>query len=101
MAGKFKINDICIVVYAGNYPELLGAEVTLLSGLEEVEANDGSIKIAYKTDLVHNGLKMYAQEYALKLKEPPKEFSGELRIIEMFNVAPNEFVKQFEEECHE
>lgn len=88
---KFKVGDICVVICAPNYPELLGAEVTITGTLCEITGPTGEKWTGYLTDLIHKGHRICPCEPSIKLKEePPKTKSTGLdKVLDLFKGVPS------------
>lgn len=72
---KFKKGDICEIVKTYRYPELLGAEVTIMGEPEEYEDDRGDKYFGYPTDLRHDGRDVYPIEDNLRLKDHPTDLA--------------------------
>jgi hypothetical protein len=69
--GPFAVGEICRIVAARNFPELIGREVTI-KGPKKWHRNalDGSVYEAYDTDLFHLGFMVGPPEEALRRRPP-------------------------------
>ena len=85
---KFKVGDVCIIIKTRNFPELLGAEVTITEPMQIVNShfNKAIYYNGYGTDLYHKGVQVCPREENLKLKE----FPGELAVMQLFKVKGRE-----------
>jgi hypothetical protein len=79
---KFKVGDVCVIVGAISYPELVGKEVTI-TGLPYwyKSATTGKPTLGYKTDRIYGGMHISPPEEFLKLKK----FPGEDSIMRLFS----------------
>lgn len=81
---KFKVGDVCVIIKGTSFPELTGTEVTIMGPLMNYENESGSW-IGYRTDLIHKTCDICPTEANLRLKEPPKKYKEETRIMELFH----------------
>ena len=85
MADKFKVGDVCVVIYDYDDPRLIGMEVTITSNRYlDIDAITGEQVYSYDTDLDDldepDEYFYCFDEYQLKLKT----FDGEQKVLDMF-----------------
>lgn len=83
--GPFAVGEICRVVRADNFPELLGREVTIVARRRRlINSITGKPYDGYLTDLFHNGVRIGAPESYLRRRKPPAADSNERMYVQMW-----------------
>jgi hypothetical protein len=84
----FKVGEIAIFQNARFYPQYSGMECEITQRLHSFRAEQtGEVRQGYSVRFA-DGFEGVAQPHQLRKKHPPKSYTGELRIIELFNVQP-------------
>jgi hypothetical protein len=68
----FVVGEIAVLAYCDRFPELIGAEVTIISPLQRMENRAGNVWMGYETDLIHEGIQLCPRPSYLRKKRPPK-----------------------------
>lgn len=90
--GQYPVGAVCELIAVTAYPEILGAELTILEPLRVFkDVLDDKDKMGYPTDLTHKGNKIWPPHHALRLKRlpPHQEHYGKLKMKNLMDNLPN------------
>lgn len=84
----FKVGEIAIFQNAIVYAQYNGVECEITQGLHSFrDGRTGEVWQGYSVRFA-DGFEGAAQPRQLRKKQPPQSYTGELRIIELFNAQP-------------
>lgn len=76
--GPFAVGEVCTIIGARHFPELIGSDVTITSPLGwYTNMLDGGVYQAYDVDLRHLGYNVAVPERFLRRRKPPTTDSSE------------------------
>lgn len=93
MSELFKVGEIVVGQNMILVPHLNGVDLEVIGDLELrvfLDAITGKVNPAEFRYLIRcpDGIEWAALPHQLRRKQPPQSYTGELRIIELFNVQP-------------
>lgn len=91
--GPFAVGEVCRIVGAEYFPELIGREVTIAGPRQRAtDTRSGEPYDGYPVDMIYKGYYIIAQESCLRRRRPPTSDSNERMYMkkwrEMADKAP-------------